>query len=455
MSASLLLARLVTLRPERSTPFEAFIIADDVLMRDISLIADDTTPQCIWRKRGRTAHLFMFLADRFLGAPDSVGGCESIHAQWKWLEVNRRSLTLQMLNALLKLRNYVTEYTALPDYEHLVEHISAINGWRAALYNNLSNDPNVARSSVRSVPYLERFNLRAADLQLVAPEAEDDASEAHDSRSVHIAWANYVRFLFAPHNVYCFTGLPRNVFFYVAENKSVAYRDAPKQGEAIGRAISVIWLEMSTSSELPDCLGAARPTLFVPASDGADGELHIADISLAEISLASGYYPPDVAPHHSDRDVELMHEQRLLQHAVERFASMRTPATQGAAWSFIVDLDAGECIEFWNYENRDMGDHTKMSLARQLQERDGLTDDVRDRAWALPRATLVAALAQPAAAGAVPALLAARGRGRGALAGAGGGGGGAGVGGAKGRGRGRGVLARGRGGRRGGCGGKG
>ncbi len=47
-------------------------------------------------------------------------------------------------------------------------------------------------------------------------------------------------------------------------------------------------------------------------------------------------------------------------------------------------------LEHWSYSNRDMGDHTKMSLARQLQARDNLSDAARNRAYSLPKATLLA-----------------------------------------------------------------
>ena len=109
-AANLLRDHLVTLRPGQATPYEQHLINDERLMREISLIADDLTPACIWRKRGRTAYLFRFLAVRFPGAPDSVGGCESIHAQWQWLECNRRNLKLPLMNALVSLRNYIRTF---------------------------------------------------------------------------------------------------------------------------------------------------------------------------------------------------------------------------------------------------------------------------------------------------------------------------------------------------------
>ncbi len=243
-AANLLLDRLVTLRPGQATPFEAAMLADDRLMRDISTIANDPSPACIWRKRGRTAHLFRFLASRFIGAPDSVGACESIHAQWKWLEINRHNIKFKLLNALLRLRTYVTSYGSFPPFEDLRCHIDALESFDTTLYQSIRDGGQVAPSLVRDTPYLERFNLRGEDLDLIHGGSVDDSDEdVSDVKNVDVAWGNYVRFLLAPHNVYCLTALQRQTFFYVAENKSVAYRDAPKQGETIGRPISLIWLE--------------------------------------------------------------------------------------------------------------------------------------------------------------------------------------------------------------------
>ena len=178
------------------------------------------------------------------------------------------------------------------------------------------------------------MNLNDADEN----DSGDDVGA--NTRSVDVAWGNYVRFLFAPHSVYCFTSVPTPRFFYVAENKSVAYRDAPKQGEAIGRPISVIWLERS-----PDGDGQDGDDTFIPVA-GSSGDLHVVDLNLAEISLASGYYLPDVQPHHSDRDVELLHEERCLQHDVERFESKRVSAADCGGWSFVIDRESGVDIEY-------------------------------------------------------------------------------------------------------------
>ena len=240
-------------------------------------------------------------------------------------------------------------------------------------------------------------------MELIRGEVDEEDGPV-DLKSIDIAWSNYVRFLFEPHNVYSVTAMERKTYFYVAENKSVAYRDAPKLGEAAGRAITVAWLEPCASSSW-DFLGATEQ-LFSPC-DGEVNVLHVKDFSLAEISLAAGHYPPDVQPYHTDRDIELLHERHFLDLNVERFESRRTSVGEGALWTFIVDVEAGTNLEQWSYEHRDFGDLTKMSMARQLQLRDGLTDDERNQAYALPKAVLIAALGGPAEAAPPPPAAAA------------------------------------------------
>ena len=47
------------------------------------------------------------MALRFLCQPDSVLHCESLHAQWKWLEHDRRGIPFKMRNAILRLQQYL------------------------------------------------------------------------------------------------------------------------------------------------------------------------------------------------------------------------------------------------------------------------------------------------------------------------------------------------------------
>ena len=127
---------------------------------------------------------------------------------------------------------------------------------------------------------------------------------------------------------------------------------------------------------------------------------------------------------HTERDIELIYERKFLDLCAERFESRRVGVNDGNLWRFILDESSGVDIEHWNYNNRQMGDHTKMSLARQLQSRDGLSDDARNRIYSLSRAALLAMIragpgVDPAAALAAhpPPAGGRGGRGRGAVAG--------------------------------------
>lgn len=430
-SANLLRSQLVSLRPGQATAFEACVLDDELFMRDLALICDDPLPACIWRKRGRTKYLFKFLADRFVGAPDSVGDSESIHAVWKRVEETRRGVKFKLMNALLKLRSYVREYSDLPAWVDIKAYVESIDAQMAALYNSMIADQGMRSSDTL---YWERFNLRGTDLMLVRA-APDDINADHQANTANatadIAFGNYLRFLFKKHSIYRLARLGTASFFYVAENKSVAYRDAPQEGETIGRAISLVWLEElddDSTSNVPCELGASE-LLFKPVS----GDLVVTDVSISELSLLSGYYPAEADhPLIDDRTMELIHERRLLNHRVEWYEASRLSVEHSSdMWLFKIDVDSGVDIEQHSNENTSLEESTKMNLARRLQVRDNLSDDDRTRSHQLSKAALIAALRvapiAPLAAAAAPLPLGppvARGRG--------------------GRGRGRGRRGRGR-----------
>ena len=81
---------------------------------------------------------------------------------------------------------------------------------------------------------------------MVAPFQGDNTENAiapsNTDGSAYVAWGNYVRFL--RHEVYCMSINGVTKYLYIAENKSVAYRDASAIGNEIGRAVSTIWGSM-------------------------------------------------------------------------------------------------------------------------------------------------------------------------------------------------------------------
>ena len=117
---------------------------------------------------------------------------------------------------------------------------------------------------------------------------------------------------------------------------------------------------------------------------------------------------------------------RLLQHGVTAYSSSRV-GSEDAVWDYMLTDPAD--IEDVFFESRSVENLTKMALARQLQLRDNLSDDVRNRQWStLSKAHLTAAMLPVPPAGvavlAAPAVALAAaplgGRGRGARGGRGG-----------------------------------
>ena len=116
-------------------------------------------------------------------------------------------------------------------------------------------------------------------------------------------WANYLRSLFYIHHLYRCTGLPADRYFYVVENKVVAYRDEPGPGECRGRPLSIVWYEPAPEDDpaaqaLPE-LGAEEIVLHPCAGD--QPELTLISASIAELSFTAGYYPPPRGRRHCQR----------------------------------------------------------------------------------------------------------------------------------------------------------
>ena len=67
------------------TPFEKAFVEDGRLEM-LASFGEREEPVVLWRGKGRYAGLFRWLAVRFLGNVDNVLHCESVHAQWQWIE---------------------------------------------------------------------------------------------------------------------------------------------------------------------------------------------------------------------------------------------------------------------------------------------------------------------------------------------------------------------------------
>ena len=196
---------LLRLRPDQCTPFERSLLANPVLMQQIENIATIKPAMQLWRGNGYFKDLLYFLANRFLGAPDHVLDAESVHAQWKWIEVNRRAIKFKLLNAIVKLRFFVFTNRRLPPSEQLRHQVEEIQRGHLARYNALVAGGDMHPAMLRDAPYLSRFNLRATDATLIRDVDRVAAGKPNSSaKSLDLALSNYIRFLFKPQPMYFF-----------------------------------------------------------------------------------------------------------------------------------------------------------------------------------------------------------------------------------------------------------
>ena len=161
---------------------------------------------------------------------------------------------------------------------------------------------------------------------------------------------------------------------------------------------------------------------------GGGAALQLVPCTLAQVSKASGYYPA-LAHDATARDEELLHEAAFLSHDLLVYERRPVEPTQNnleGSWDFI--LSDAKLAEDSYIEDTPLADCVKMALARQLQLRDGLTNEQRNRISVLEKAVLLAQIAggagpalAPAPAVAAPAVPGRRGgRGRGRRGGRGG-----------------------------------
>lgn len=328
-----------------------------------------------------------------------------VHARWKWLTTVKRGIKFGLLNALLKLFDYLDTYQNLPAFEHIYE-VMALE--RYALYARLRNNRHVGDGLRVDQINFDRYNLTPAEVNLLRDRRLAKPSE---QVTAAVAWGNYVKGLFKPDVVYEFTNLHPDRYLYVAENKSLPNREARARGEAIGRELMVIWFKKA--DEQPD-----TGTVLVPTADLGRGEIELVGMTIAEISRAAGLHP-DVPAAASDRDAEILQENILLDesgvvaYSYERVIDEESPSD----WLLLLQ-EPGMDIEDKHFDSTPFDLVTNMALARVVQRRDGLDNDQRDRLWnsCTKRELMIMLLGDDAeAAPAEPELHAARGRGRGAL----------------------------------------
>ena len=393
-AANSFLAHLLRVRSHERSLFETAFVSDEGLYTELCQFADLQDPVCVWRGRGAFAQLFTFLACRFLSQPDSVLDCEGVHAQWKWLEERARGIKFKALNACLKLQNFIHYNGGLPDAAELWPFVCEAKADIAAELRKVNLIEDLPPRMRKNWIYLERFNLRPGDVELVK-QAQAHAQGAPKT-SADVALGYYLRFLLRPNNFYQLSSLKDDLYFYVAENRSLPGRDAPAEGEAISRPLSVTFFQ-----RVEHALGGT----IVEPCDSQSSSLQLQNVTIAEIALACGFQSGAFA---TDREAEIAIERQFLSHSVLHFESKRMSEDPQRPWVFLL-YEESDAEEFFVETAPSRSDLTKFALARWLQKEHGHTDAWRDHAWtALSKQVLLrqvlggAAVVLPPPAGAAP-----------------------------------------------------
>ena len=382
-------------RSDALSAYDKHWIDDPVKMQLLNDFTRESPPALLWRARGKYASIFRFLAVRFLTCPDSVVSCERIHAMWQWIMLSKRSMSFKLLNALLKIAFYLQHNNRFPTHAELQPYLQLVTDATRIQVRDLRDRGDVAAGMVSSYYYLQRFNLRPIDVELLKART---GGSPNLPKTFSIAWHFYNRNLFEANSVYRFTKLDANKYLFVSANKSLPGRVFPAPGEAIGRALQISWFEFDKHDD--DGNVVIRP---VAANDG---ELPLVSANLAEISRAAGFHPP-LAANASPRDAEKLHDNAMLSHGITRYTCSRADSF---GWRFILK-DAMDHEDFW-IDKTPLHDMSKVALARLSQKREGWSMAQCEANWKYRKTVLLQMLLPAGGAAAAPAA-AARGRGAG------------------------------------------
>ena len=200
--------KLIRTHETAQTTFEKAVVADGRLEM-LAAFVDRPEPVVLWRDGGRYAALFRWLAVRFLGNPDHVLECESVHAQWQWIEAVAHNIKMKQLNAQLAVRAWLQQHHDLPSHEDLIPYIDAVQEDARRRYAIVAAGEAVAEGHRAEHLYLERFNLTAADAVCLGARRHARTS----APSATTAFRNYFAGVLSPGSFYSVEGLRPSLFF--------------------------------------------------------------------------------------------------------------------------------------------------------------------------------------------------------------------------------------------------
>jgi len=146
--------KLMGLGEAQRTSFEK-AFSDEGRLELLASFADRAVPVVRWRGEGYYAKLYRWLAVRFLGNVDNVLECESVHAQWQWIETVAHAIKLKQLNAVLLLRSWMQQHGQLPGHDELLHHLDPTVSEARRRYNIVCNGGLVAAGQRAEQLYLD------------------------------------------------------------------------------------------------------------------------------------------------------------------------------------------------------------------------------------------------------------------------------------------------------------
>ena len=399
--ANRLLEHLLQTAPARRTPFEKALADNDTYMANMQAFASVVPPCRLWQRRGAYKPLFRFLALRFLLAPDQVLDVEGTHARWQWFCELKRNLSLASMNALLRLTRFLEQHGGeFPPPAVLGPLLAAEQAHLRRARAEIDAADEIALGWRHRAVYLERFNLRAADLDLLGEEEAAPLDLVSYRTSYQTSFSVYLRNTFQPQRFHQVPGVTPDLWVYVLDSKTLAGREPRDALDAQARPMVVSFFERDPSAD-------AMSLVVRRVNREADG-MESRVITAPELLVHLGY-PAPADPHMSTADKELALETAFLELQTLVYDSQ---VLTGQGQIHVYKLENPCDSEDAFMESMPLAEHTKFTLARCLERRHGWD---KRTLHAQSKAALLAHFPGAAPAPkAAPKAAAGRGRGRGA-----------------------------------------
>ena len=176
---------------------------------------------------------------------------------WQWECTSRRAMRLKDLNAMLRLKQFLNMHAnEFPAPDALAEPLRAEMAWLRGVHRQVQDEDLVAARWRADFPYLERFNLRVADLHLIG---EDGAPGLAAFRSAYQETASvYIRKVFDEKAFFSFPGLSPDTFLYVLDSKTLAGREPRDEADAQSRPLALCFFKKVREDEAARSRGAQQ-----------------------------------------------------------------------------------------------------------------------------------------------------------------------------------------------------